>query len=104
RLRSRPMPALETTSYRVDPVLADTGADDEALLRRVAAKLAHNVNNALAGVISYLELALREAEPGTTLHRRLTEGLQCAWRAAERVRRMVAFARRPEVRVHSAVC
>jgi signal transduction histidine kinase len=86
------------------PGPADAGPDDEALLRRVAANLAHNVNNALAGVISYLELASRAAEPDTTVHRRLTQGLQCAWRAAESVRRMVAFARRPEVRVQSAVC
>src|SRR5262245_54097221 len=96
---SRPMPPLETATYRVDPAPAQQGADcgADALLRRVTANLAHNVNNALAGVISYLELGLREAGPGTEGQRHLAEALRCAWRAAERVRRMVAFARRPEV-------
>jgi signal transduction histidine kinase len=100
-------------AYRIDPALpageaapADSVArrDSAELLRRVTAGLAHNVNNALAGVIGYLELALREADAGSTLHARLTEGLHCALRAAERVRRMVAFARRPEANHASAVC
>ena len=100
------MPPLEKTSYRLDPMsgLGGAVADDDGLLRRVAAGLAHNVNNALAGVISYLELALRESEPGSAGHRRLADGLQCAWRAAESVRRMVAFARRPQIHTRSAVC
>jgi signal transduction histidine kinase len=100
------MPPLETSTYRVDPGpgAGDTGPNSAALLRRVTAGLAHNVNNALAGVVSYLELALRAAEPGTALHRRLTEALRCAWRTAECVRRTVAFARRPEARLRSTVC
>jgi signal transduction histidine kinase len=35
---------------------------------------------------------------------RLTEGLRCAFRAAERVRRMVAFSRRPEASHATEVC
>jgi signal transduction histidine kinase len=98
-------------AYRIDPPPPAGGAADAAarrdsaeLLRRVTAGLAHSVNNALVGVIGYLEMALREAEPGSPLHARLTEGLHCALRAAERVRRMVAFARRPEAGYSAAVC
>ena len=64
----------------------------DPLLRNFAAGLAHNVNNALTGVIGCLDLALREATPGTGLHARLDTGLGCAYRAAEAVRRAVAFA------------
>jgi signal transduction histidine kinase len=92
------MPPVTTLSHRIDPQ-APSGAaarDTPDLLRRVTAALAHNVNNGLAGTIGYLELALREAEPGSRLHGRLTEGLRCAFRVTERLRRMVAFARRPQ--------
>jgi signal transduction histidine kinase len=61
----------------------------------VAASLAHNVNNALTGVIGYLELALREAAAGTPLREHVSGGLRCAVLLAERVRRLVAFAARP---------
>lgn len=104
------MPPIETLTYRVDqppardPDRAADGPGSAVLLRRVAAGLAHNVNNALTGVIGYLELALREAEPGTPLHARLTEGLHCALRVAERVRRIVAFARRPPAGGGAPVC
>jgi len=107
------MPPAKILAYRIDhqtapgeagPAAPVGGRDPAELLRRVTAVLAHNVNNALAGVIGYLELALREAEPGSSLHGRLSDGLRCALRVAERVRRMVAFARRPEARRESAVC
>jgi signal transduction histidine kinase len=64
-------------------------------LPRVAASLAHNVNNSLTAVIGCLELALRDAPAGTPLHGRLNDGLGCALRLAERVRRLVAFAMQP---------
>ncbi len=95
------MPPLETTTYRLDPV-SEVAGPDEDLPRRVAAGVAHNVNNALAGVISYLELALRETEPGGAGHRCVGEALACAWRAAERVRRMAAFARGKDGHPHAA--
>src|SRR5690242_13961144 len=100
------MPPLEATTYRVDPVsgVGFAGPDEDTLPRRLAACLAHNVNNSLAGVISYLELALREADQAGAVRQRLREAMHCAYRAAERVRRTVAFARRPEVHVQSAVC
>jgi signal transduction histidine kinase len=64
---------------------------DEPLLRPLAASLAHNVNNALTGVIGHLELALRQA-PGSEVAGHLQDGLACAFRAAEAVQRIVAFA------------
>ncbi|HEX5271505.1 MAG TPA: HAMP domain-containing sensor histidine kinase [Gemmataceae bacterium] len=82
--------------------LAEPGPAE--LPRRVTAALAHNVNNALTGVIGHLELALREAEPGSPLHARLGLALGGAFRAAERVRRTVAFARRPQAREATEVC
>ncbi len=84
---------------------AVNGADRDAaeLQRRLTAALAHNVNNALAAVIAYLELALGETEANSLLHARLAEGLRCALGAAERVRRRVAFARRPEASHAAAV-
>jgi signal transduction histidine kinase len=78
--------------------------DSAELPRRVTAALAHNVNNALAAVVGHLELALREADPDSPLRARLAQGLGCVFRAAERVRRMVAFARRPEASRAAALC
>jgi len=66
----------------------------DALLRRLAAGLAHNVNNALTGVVGCVELALRDCAPGTEAHRRLRDGLACAYRAADAVALVVAFAAR----------
>jgi two-component system, cell cycle sensor histidine kinase and response regulator CckA len=75
------------------PPAADAGADPT--LRRLAAGLAHNVNNALTGVIGYLELALGEAPPDGELASHLRNSLSCAFRAAETVRRIVTYAVRP---------
>jgi signal transduction histidine kinase len=71
---------------------ADRAAPGEAPLRRLAAGLAHNVNNALTGVVGCLELALRHCPPGAEAHPHLQNGLACAYRAADAVRRIVAFA------------
>jgi signal transduction histidine kinase len=62
------------------------------LLRRLAASLAHNVNNALTGVIGYLELAQRQTPPETEVHHHLEASLTCAYQAAEAVKRIVTFA------------
>src|SRR5262245_51419073 len=84
-----------------DPT-AGSSAPPDAVLRRLAASLAHNVNNALTGVIGYLELALRDAEPGTLAHERLESSLKCAFQVADTVRRIVTFALRPPADVSLA--
>jgi signal transduction histidine kinase len=77
-----------------DPAAGNV-ANPDPVLRRLAASLAHNVNNALTGVIGYLELALRDSEPNTVVHERLQASLKCAFQVAETVRRIVTFALRP---------
>ncbi len=70
-----------------------------ALLRRLGASLAHNVNNALTGVIGYLDLSLRSVTAGTEQEQHLRASLACAHRAADAVRRIVTFlcrTRQPE--------
>jgi len=98
------MPPTSTVPYRIDYQSPDSAVSSADLLRRLTAALAHNVNNALVGVIAYLELALREVEPSSSLHGSLTQGLNCALRAAQRVRRTVAFARRAEAQHVATVC
>jgi signal transduction histidine kinase len=65
-----------------------------ASARRLAAILAHNVNNSLTGVIGYLELALRATPSESPVHTHLEGGLECAYQAADAVRRIVNFTRR----------
>jgi signal transduction histidine kinase len=60
-------------------------------LHRVTAALAHNVNNALLGIIANLELSLRETPGGTDTRARLGSALLVAEHLGERVRRLVAF-------------
>jgi signal transduction histidine kinase len=76
---------------------AEPGADagPDPVLRRLAASLAHNVNNALTGVIGYLELALSQAPPDGELSAHLNNSLNCAFRAAAAVRQIVTYASRP---------
>jgi two-component system, cell cycle sensor histidine kinase and response regulator CckA len=64
-------------------------------LLRLTAGLAHTVNNALTGTVGYLELALRQALPGSELFRDIQAALACAYRAAETLRQVVAFATVP---------
>jgi signal transduction histidine kinase len=80
--------ASTTVPLDFDPAPPET----DLAVRRLAAGLAHNVNNALLGVIGSLELALRDAEPGGQLSRRLQGSLACALHAADTVRRVVTFA------------
>jgi signal transduction histidine kinase len=79
------------------PAGADTAADNghDPLLRQLAASLAHNVNNALTGVVGYLELALGQMPPESDLAAHLHSSLSCAFRAAGVVRQIVAFAAKP---------
>jgi two-component system, sporulation sensor kinase D len=65
---------------------------DDQLLRRLAASLAHHVNNALTGVIGFLELGLPRCPAQTELESHLRAGLACAYQAADAVKRIVAFA------------
>jgi signal transduction histidine kinase len=65
----------------------------EALMRRLTAALAHNVNNALTGVIGYLELALDPPDASVDPDACIRSGLACAYRAADAVRRIVGCAR-----------
>jgi signal transduction histidine kinase len=64
-------------------------------LRRLGGSLAHHVNNALTGVVGYLELALREAPPAGPVADHLRTALRCAHQAADTVKRIVHFACHP---------
>ncbi|HEY1860906.1 MAG TPA: HAMP domain-containing sensor histidine kinase [Gemmataceae bacterium] len=68
--------------------------DEKAEERGLAASLAHNVNNALTGVIGNLELALRVAPPASSMSDHLTRGLQGAYQIADLIHRIVRFALR----------
>jgi signal transduction histidine kinase len=54
--------------------------------------LTHNVNNALVGLMSHLELGLRD---GADLRERAESALRCAEQLARRVRRLTAFTSGP---------
>jgi signal transduction histidine kinase len=58
--------------------------------------VAHHVNNALTGVIANLEMALRLAMREDELTRFLRGSLACALRAADAVKRIVAFSCRKQ--------
>jgi signal transduction histidine kinase len=75
------------------PAAAPTSAGG-FLLRCLSASLAHNVNNALTGVVGYLELSLRHCAPGSELHAHLRASLDCAFKAADAVQRIMTFAAR----------
>jgi signal transduction histidine kinase len=68
------------------------GAAGPDTLRRLGGSLAHHVNNALTGVVGYLELALREAPPAGPVTDHLLSALRCAHQAADTVKRIVSFA------------
>src|SRR5258708_26145134 len=91
--RSEAMIALSEQSPcpSASPIL--TGAPEstpaiEPAVRRMAASLAHNINNALAGVIGHLELALRETPPEASLDRHLNNSLSGACAIARLVPRI----------------
>jgi signal transduction histidine kinase len=87
------------------PPECGSGPSPDVLLRRLAAALAHHVNNALTGVVGYLDLALLGATPAAEREQYLRGGLECAHRAAETVRRIVTFAGRVhETGVAVALC
>src|SRR5262245_31741430 len=69
------------------------GGAPGGLLRRVGGALAHHVNNALTGLIGQVELALRQAPPGSPGHEHLVASLSHAFQAAAAVREVVRFTR-----------
>src|SRR5437016_2490323 len=73
--------------------VAVPAAPPDVLVRGLTSSLAHNVNNALTGVIGYLELALHQ--PGVAADRDacVRSGLECAYQAADAVRGVVRCAR-----------
>ena len=83
-----------TTIPLQDPDPVARAPDPEVLLRRLTASLAHNVNNALAGVIGYLELALEQPDRPPDANDRVRSALGCAHQAADAVRRIVGCSRR----------
>ena len=61
---------------------------------RLAGGVAHDFNNMLSVILSYAEMAMDKVEPGSPLHRDLTE-ISCAGlRSADIVRRLLTFARK----------
>jgi len=85
---------LPGASASLSPGAAPRPAGAEGSLRRLAAALAHTINNALTGVIGNLELARRLTPSGSAAAGHLEASLTCARQAAEAVTRIVAFARR----------
>jgi hypothetical protein len=77
------------------PIAACEPPGPQVLLGRLTASLAHNVNNALTGVIGYLELAL-QPEGRADTDACVRSGLECALQAADAVWRIVGCARRIE--------
>lgn len=96
-LGRRPAPSMRNetmASSGNSPAVVADAPGTEVLLRRLTASLAHNVNNALTGVIGYLELALRRPEAPAEVGACVRSGLECAHQAADAVRRIVGCARR----------
>jgi PAS domain S-box-containing protein len=62
----------------------------------LAGGIAHDFNNILSAVMGYTELALNDAEPGSTLHSRLHEVYQAGARAVELVKQILTFSRQTE--------
>ncbi len=83
------------TLGNVRPTMVAPPAVPDPVLCRLAASLAHNVNNSLTGVIGYLELALNQVPPDSEVAGHLHNSLTCAFRAADAVREIVTFAARP---------
>ena len=97
------MTPVELPKYRLDSAAPAGDAEGAAKgetsappsVSRLAASLAHNVNNGLLGVIGYLELALRAAPAGEARDH-LEGALRGSMLLAQRIRRITAFAARPE--------
>jgi len=64
---------------------------------RLAGGVAHDFNNMLQVIISYVELSLEKVEAGQPLHKYLLEILRAAHRSAEITGQLLAFARKQTV-------
>jgi len=64
---------------------------------RLAGGVAHDFNNMLQVISSYVELSLQKAEAGSTLEKYLREVRRAAQRSADLVGQLLAFARRQTV-------
>ncbi len=62
---------------------------------QLAGGVAHDFNNLLTAILGYVELNLSELTPGTPLHEDLTQVRRAARRAADLVRQLLTFSRRP---------
>jgi signal transduction histidine kinase len=92
------MPSLLSTSQEAKIISPPEGQLIPRLqpeVRRMAASLAHNVNNALTGVVGFLELSLREVPQEGALQERLMGGLNCVYQAASSIRKAMDFILRP---------
>jgi signal transduction histidine kinase len=67
----------------------------QAALGELAAEVAHEMNNPLFAILGLTELLLRDAEPGTKAHERLTLVEQTGLELKELVRALLTFAREP---------
>jgi PAS domain S-box-containing protein len=61
---------------------------------RLAGGIAHDFNNLLTAILGFSDLALAEADPGSTLETTLAEIRRAGERAAELTRQLLAFGRR----------
>ena len=64
---------------------------------RLAGGVAHDFNNMLHVIISYVEMSLQKVEPGLPVHTYLQEVLRAARRSAEMTGQLLAFARKQTV-------
>ena len=70
-------------------------------LGQLTGGVAHDFNNLLTPVIGNLDLLRNRLSPADPSHRLIDSGLQAASRAATLVQRLLAFARRQDLRVRS---
>ncbi len=64
---------------------------------RLAGGVAHDFNNMLSVIVGHSELALLDAEPGSSLHDDLQEILAAANRSADLTRQLLAYARKQTI-------
>ncbi len=60
----------------------------------LAGGIAHDFNNIIAGILGFTEMVIDDLEPGTVLHRRLSNVLRGAYRGRDLVKQILTFSRR----------
>jgi signal transduction histidine kinase len=86
--------SIELAAHSASTVSERSGPGESEILRRLAACLAHHVNNALTGVIGHLEMGLLGVENPSPVRAHFQASLACAFQAAAAVRRIVTFTQR----------